>query len=150
MASRIETLVASLRLALGDRMRSATVALDEVTVVVGHDNLLDSMRKLRDHADLAFDMMVDLSGVDYSAFGKTGLDIDYFFSDSNAPEPLGDRSQRYAVVYHLLSLKHNWRVRVRSFAPDDSFPVLPSVIDIWPCANWYEREAFDFFGIVFT
>jgi NADH-quinone oxidoreductase subunit C len=72
-------------------------------------------------------------------------------SDATPAEPLAQQRPggRFAVVYHLLSLANNQRVRVRCFAPDDDFPVLPSVIDIWPSANWYEREAFDFFGIVF-
>ena len=87
---------------------------------------------LRDHEALAFTQCIDLCGVDYSAYR----------------EGLWD-GQRYAVVYHLLSLEHNWRLRLRVFAPDEDFPLLPSVVDIWNAANWYEREAFDLYGIVF-
>ena len=90
------------------------------------------MRVLRDHADLRFEEMIDLCGVDYSTYGD-GL----------------WEGPRFAVVSHLLSIKHNWRVRVRVFAADDEMPVVASMIDIWPSANWYEREAFDFFGILF-
>jgi NADH-quinone oxidoreductase subunit C len=97
-------------------------------------------------------MLVDLSGVDYSAYAGEHAGMADFGSDAMPPEQLAAPrpGQRFAVVYHLLSLAHNWRLRVRAFAPDDEFPVLPSVIDLWPGANWYEREAFDFFGIVFS
>ncbi len=77
-------------------------------------------------------MLVDVCGVDYSAYGDGAWE-----------------GPRFAAVYHLLSLAHNWRLRVRAFAPDDDFPVLPSVSRLWPTANWFEREAFDLYGIVF-
>src|SRR5574340_1514022 len=105
-------------------------------------------------------MLVDLCGVDYAAYGATRPDVDYFGSDATPAEPTEPRlrqaqdgrkhEKRYAAVYHLLSLAHNWRLRVRAYAPDNAFPVLPSVIDVWPSANWYEREAFDLYGIVFA
>jgi NADH-quinone oxidoreductase subunit C len=100
--------------------------------VVSSANYLSAMRVLRDHADLRFDQLIDLCGVDYSAYGNEGWE-----------------GPRFAAVSHLLSLEHNWRVRVRAFALDDDLPVLASVCDIWSTANWYEREAFDFFGILF-
>jgi NADH-quinone oxidoreductase subunit C len=90
------------------------------------------MYALRDHAELRFDELIDLCGVDYSAYGDGAWD-----------------GLRYAVVSHLLSTEHNWRVRVRVFAPDDEVPLLASLIGVWNSANWYEREAFDFFGIMF-
>jgi len=110
------------------------------------------MRSLRDRPELRFETLLDLCGVDYSAYGGEPADFADFGSDATPPEHLTARrpGSRFAVVYHLLSLAHNWRLRVRAFAPDDEFPVVPSVIDIWPSANWYEREAFDFFGIVFA
>jgi NADH-quinone oxidoreductase subunit C len=88
---------------------------------------------LRDAPQLRFEQLTDLCGLDYSAYGGGVWD-----------------GPRFAVVYHLLSVTHNWRLRLRTFAPDDDFPVVDSVIDIWPSANWYEREAFDLFGIIFT
>jgi NADH-quinone oxidoreductase subunit C len=133
MASAPDALAAALASTLGDSIDSATVALGEVTAVVPHDRLLDTMRKLRDAAAFRFEQLIDVCGVDYSSFG-------------NLPR----EGPRFAAVYHLLSLANNARLRVRSFAPDDDFPVLPSMIDLWPSANWFEREAFDLYGIVFA
>jgi NADH-quinone oxidoreductase subunit C len=132
MTTKIETLEAGLRNALGDQIKSLTVALGEITVVVGASDYLAAMSVLRDHADLRFEELIDLCGVDYSTYGDGAWD-----------------GPRFAVVSHLLSIAHNWRLRVRVFAPDDEMPVVASVTDVWPSANWYEREAFDFFGILF-
>ena len=132
MPSASDTLAAALASTLGDSIASVTVALGEVTAIVPHDRLLETMRRLRDAAAFRFELLIDVCGVDYSAYG-------------NLPR----EGPRFAAVYHLLSLANNARLRVRSFAPDDDFPVLPSVIDVWPSANWFEREAFDLYGIVF-
>ncbi|HJV72972.1 MAG TPA: NADH-quinone oxidoreductase subunit C [Noviherbaspirillum sp.] len=132
MTTKIETLEAALRSALGEQLRSLTVALGEVTLVVGASDYLSAMRVLRDHADLRFEELIDLCGVDYSTYGDGVWE-----------------GPRFAVVSHLLSVTHNWRVRVRVFAPDDELPVVSSITEIWTSANWYEREAFDFFGILF-
>jgi len=151
MPTRIETLNAALTAALGEKLKSNTTALGEVTVVIGAADLRSAMRTLRDAPELRFETLLDVCGVDYSAYAGEAEDIDYFASDATPVEPAAPvrPTGRFAAVYHLLSLSNNWRVRVRAFAPDDAFPVLPSMIDIWPSANWYEREAFDFFGIVF-
>ena len=133
MATRIETLVAALSAVLGDTLASVVVANGEVTIVVGAAGLDPAMRLLRDRPELRFEMLVDLCGVDYSTYGDTAHE-----------------GPRFAVVYHLLSLANNWRVRVRVFVPDDAFPVIGSAIDIWPVANWFEREAFDLYGIMFN
>ena len=133
MATRIETLVAALTAVLGDTLASVVVANGEVTIVVGAADLDPAMRLLRDRPELRFEMLVDLCGVDYSTYGDTAHE-----------------GPRFAVVYHLLSLANNWRVRVRVFVPDDAFPVIGSAIDIWPVANWFEREAFDLYGIMFN
>lgn len=132
MATRIETLAAALPATFGDALQSITVALGEITVVVPAAKLTDTLRDLRDRPDFRFDLLVDVCGVDYSAYGDGAWE-----------------GPRFAAVYHLLSVAHNWRLRVRAFAPDDDFPVLPSVVDLWPTANWFEREAFDLYGIVF-
>ena len=132
MATTSETLAAALRSAPGVACTEVVVALGEVTATVAHDRLLETMRALRDRAELRFEVLIDLCAVDYSTYGNGAHE-----------------GSRFAVVYHLLSLANNWRVRVRSFAPDDEFPVVPSVIDLWPVANWFEREAFDLFGIMF-
>jgi len=132
MATRLETLAAALAAALPDALKSTVTDRGEVTVVVPAEGLVGVMRQLRDRPELRFDMLIDVCGVDYSAYGDSAWE-----------------GRRFAAVYHLLSLPHNWRLRVRVFAPDDDFPVVPSVIDVWPCANWFEREAFDLYGIVF-
>jgi NADH-quinone oxidoreductase subunit C len=132
MTTKIEILEAALREALGERLQNLSVALGEVTIVVGAADYLSAMRALRDHGALRFDELIDLCGVDCSTYG-----------DGIWEGP------RFAVVSHLLSITHNWRLRVRVFAPDDDMPVVASVTEIWPCANWFEREAFDFFGILF-
>lgn len=132
MTTKLETLEASLRNALGDQIQGLTAALGEITVVVDAANYLPAMRVLRDHADLRFEELIDLCGVDYSTYG------DGIWNGA-----------RFAVVSHLLSMTYNWRLRVRVFAPDDEVPLVASVTDIWSTADWYEREAFDFFGILF-
>ncbi|HEY1328121.1 MAG TPA: NADH-quinone oxidoreductase subunit C [Casimicrobiaceae bacterium] len=133
MADRIETLAAALKDALGDRVRSLDIARGEVTIVVGADAYLDVLRTLRDKPRLGFDMLIDLCGVDYRTYGDGARE-----------------GPRFAAVVHLLSLPNNWRLRVRTFAPDDDMPVLPSIVGVWPAVNWFEREAFDLFGIVFA
>ena len=103
-----------------------------MTVEIDGECQLAVCERLRDDPRLAFDTLIDLCGVDYQGYGDGEL-----------------RGPRFAVVTHLLAPPHNWRLRLRSFCADDEFPVIDSLIDIWPAANWYEREAFDFFGIVF-
>ncbi|OGB23014.1 MAG: NADH-quinone oxidoreductase subunit C [Burkholderiales bacterium RIFCSPLOWO2_02_FULL_57_36] len=132
MTTKLEILEAAVRNALGDDLQSLNVALGEITVVVKADNYLSAMRALRDHADLGFEELIDLCGVDYSSYGDGVWE-----------------GPRFAVVSHLLSIAHNWRLRVRVFAPDDELPIVASLIDVWSSAEWYEREAFDFFGILF-
>jgi NADH-quinone oxidoreductase subunit C len=148
---KTETLAASLTAAFGERLGSVTVALNELTAVVHAADLVETMRGLRDRPELSFETLIDICGVDYSAYGGEKPDIAYSSSDATPPEPiLRTHPNRFAAVYHLQSLTHNTRLRVRAFATDDDFPVLPSVIDVWPSANWYEREAFDFYGIMFA
>src|SRR3989338_606791 len=131
MAADLSALRTSLTKLLGDRLVGAEEGLGELTVVVGAAEMLDALTQLRDAA--GFEQMIDLCGVDYSTYGDGAREC-----------------QRFAVVYHLLSVVHNARLRVRIFAEEDDFPVLESVTDIWSCANWYEREAFDLYGIVFS
>ena len=133
MTTRAESLAAALQAALGDKLVSAVTALGEVTVVVKGEQLLAAATLLRDAPGLKFEQLIDLCGVDYRNHGEGCWE-----------------GRRFAVVYHLLSLTHNWRVRLRVFAADDEFPVVDSVIGVWPAANWFEREAFDLYGIVFT
>jgi NADH-quinone oxidoreductase subunit C len=127
-----EALLARLQDALGDQIQASRIALGEVTIEVGPDDWLDVARRLRDEPALAFDMLIDLCGVDYSAY-KDGT----------------WQGRRFAVVLHLLSVVRNHRLRVRTFCADDDMPMLASLVEIWPAANWFEREAFDLYGIVF-
>jgi len=118
--------------ALGDKLLQASVALGEVTLVVSSSEYLNVARILRDAPSCCFEQMVDLCGVDYSDYKGVGCE-----------------GPRFCVVLHLLSVSLNQRVRLKVFAADDEFPVVASVTAIWNSANWFEREAFDLFGIVF-
>jgi NADH-quinone oxidoreductase subunit C len=131
MTTKIEALELALKNALGEGA-AITVALGEVTVVVKAKDYLASMQKLRDDPALRFQELVDLCGVDYSSYGEGTWD-----------------GLRFAAVSHLLSIEHNWRVRVRVFCPDDDMPLVDTITGIWRNANWFEREAFDLFGILF-
>jgi NADH-quinone oxidoreductase subunit C len=121
MAERkIDVLAKALMAAFGDALPKVSVALGECTAEVRHDRLPDVMRALRDRPEFRFEMLIDICGVDYSTYGDGARD-----------------GPRFASVCHLLSLANNQRLRVRAFAPDDDFPVLPSLIDVWPAANWF-------------
>ena len=132
MSAKLDTLANALQTAFGDQIKLDS-ALGELTIIVGAANYLGVMTSLRDAPELGFDTLVDLCGMDYSAFGDGAW-----------------QGQRFAAVAHLLSVTRNWRLRVRVFADEDAFPVLESVTSVWPCADWYEREAFDLFGIMFN
>jgi len=132
IAIRPEALRDVIAAALGDKVRSLTIALEEVTVLVSASDYLAAMQILRDAPGCRFEQLVDLCGVDYSAYREVGVE-----------------GSRYCVVSHLLSVSLNQRVRVKVFCPDDDLPVVPSVAELWNSANWYEREAFDLYGIVF-
>ena len=131
--TRTETLVKSLQSLLGERIASVSTALGEVTIVLKHaaDHLAVS-QTLRDAPELRFEQCIDLCGVDYLNYGEGAWE-----------------GARFAVVMHLLSVTHNWRLRVRTFCPDDELPLVASVTGIWPAVGWFEREAFDLYGIVF-
>lgn len=132
MSLKLEQLSAQLKLALNDLIVSCTSNLNEITIEVKADKLLQASQKLRDHAELKFEQLIDLCGVDYSAYGDGRWE-----------------GARFAVVIHLMSVSLNHRVRVKAFASDDDFPVFPTLVDVWPVANWFEREAFDLFGLMF-
>ncbi|MBX9959148.1 MAG: NADH-quinone oxidoreductase subunit C [Burkholderiaceae bacterium] len=127
-----EALKTAVAAALGDKVRRIDLRLGEVTVEVAARDYHAAALILRDAPDCRFEQLIDLCGVDYSTWGDGAWE-----------------GARYAVVSHLLSVSLNQRVRLRVFAPDDDFPVLDSLTDVWRAANWYEREAFDLYGIVF-
>src|SRR5450830_866622 len=131
MTTHLEKLQTALGTALGDRVHTI-VALGEITLEVKGADYYAVMQTLRDNAELGFDTAIDLCGVDYLSYGDGIWE-----------------GQRFAAVVHLLSVQHNWRVRVRAFCADDDMPLLPSITPLWRAMNWYEREAFDMFGILF-
>jgi NADH-quinone oxidoreductase subunit C len=131
LALTLESLQAALTGALGGRIRAQVVDRGQLTIEVAPEALLEAGTILRDDETLAFTELLDLIGIDYQGWGDRW------------------EGARYAVVYNLISIRHNVRLRVRLFCADDGFPAVDSAIGVWPSANWYEREAFDLYGIVF-
>jgi NADH-quinone oxidoreductase subunit C len=136
LTAKTEQLEQVLHDAFGGLIVRVTEALGEVTLVIKATGLFEVMTALRDRPELHFEQLIDLCGVDYSAYGDGAAS--------------SDQHARFAVVFHLLSIAHNRRLRVRVFASDDEMPVVDSVIGVWPSANWFEREAFDLYGIIFA
>jgi len=130
--SKLDVLQAALESALGARLKKLVSDRGEITVTVSADDYLAAALTLRDHADLKFEQNVDLCGVDYSSYKDQAWE-----------------GPRFCVVSHLLSVSKNWRVRLKVFAPDDDVPVLASLCEVWASVNWFEREAFDLYGIIF-
>jgi NADH-quinone oxidoreductase subunit C len=153
----------ALRARFGDQVE-VTLAHGEIELLVGDGQLIEVCTALRDEADFAYQQLIDLCGVDYSQYGQVEWDSQasaHGFSRAVEPVTMGrlsfgdeldcDREgPRYASVMQLLSVRHNRRLRVKCFAPDDALPMLPTVTGIWASANWYEREAFDLFGILYA
>lgn len=132
MSARLQKLVEEIRQALGDSLAGLTERLGEITIEVKAADYLAACQTLRDAPNLRFEQLIDLCGVDYADYGDGAW-----------------QGQRFAVVCHLLSVSLNHRLRLRVFAGDDDFPVLPTLVSLWPAANWFEREAFDLYGIMF-
>ena len=132
MASTLEALKTAAEAALGANIISATIDRQELTLVCRADSIIETCTLLRDTPALRFEPCTDLCGMDYSTYRDTVWE-----------------GSRFAVVCHLLSVANNQRIRVRFFAEDDDFPVVDSLVDVWPGVNWFEREAFDLYGIVF-
>lgn len=133
MSAKLESLSQNLEKHFGDKLLSLKTALGEVTIEVAAQNYLGVMVALRDEPLFSFEEVVDLCGVDYSTYG-VGVWA----------------GRRFAAVTHLLSLVNNFRLRVRVFAEDDEFPTVDSITGVWTSANWFEREAFDLYGIAFV
>lgn len=123
---------------LGEKIVDLHVQYDEVTIAVDATEVLTVCKILRDDAALRFDTLIDLCGIDYLTYG-----------DELSEKP-SLKNKRFAVIYHLLSVEKNLRLRVRVLADNNDFPVIDSVTDIWAVANWFEREAFDLYGIIFA
>lgn len=147
MIADLNLLGARLQEAFADKLVSLENSLDELTIVVKPADMTAVLFRLRDDSHFKFEQLIDLCGIDYSTYG--GEDSDggmYLAANDISANPF---KQRFAAVYHLLSISSNARLRVKIFADDDAIPTLNSVVDVWPSANWFEREAFDLFGIVF-
>ncbi len=132
MSAKLDQLLVSLQAVLGEKVTKQTVALGEVTIECRAEDYLAVCQLLRDDPALKFEQLIDLCGVDYQEYGEGSYD-----------------GLRYAVVCHFLSVSLNHRVRLRVFANDEDFPVLPTLVNVWSVANWFEREAFDLYGIMF-
>jgi NADH-quinone oxidoreductase subunit C len=143
MAKDLNILRSNLTEAFGGKVVSLEERLGELTLVVKAADMLSVFTRLRDDAEFCFEELVDVCGMDYSAWGSETCEDGRYLADQL------HQGYRFAAVYHLLSITHNLRLRVRVFAEDEALPLLDSVIGIWPAANWFEREAFDLYGIVF-
>ncbi|MEE9310741.1 MAG: NADH-quinone oxidoreductase subunit C [Cocleimonas sp.] len=161
MSESLQTLQAHLDDALADNIQSSSISLRELTVEVAPGNLLKVARFLRDDPVCSFEQLIDVCGVDYLTYGSTewetggsgfsrGVKREFSFDNDDQDEVVEFDGKRFAVVIHLLSIKHNQRIRVKCYCEDNDFPVVDSVEGIWNSANWFEREAFDMFGIMFN
>jgi NADH-quinone oxidoreductase subunit C len=130
--SKLDTLQAALETILGERLKKLVRDRGEISITVGAADYLDVARTLRDHADLHFEQLIDLCGVDYSSYKDQAWE-----------------GARYGAVSHLLSVGKNWRLRLKVFCPDDDVPAIASLGEVWSSSNWFEREAFDLYGIIF-
>ncbi|MGI9130286.1 MAG: NADH-quinone oxidoreductase subunit C [Candidatus Methylopumilus sp.] len=131
--SSVEILLKEIKSTFGKEVSHTSIEHNELTIEVKIDDLLPTLKTLKQNKAFQFKQLIDLCGVDYKDYGEGAW-----------------TKARFAVVYHFLSVEHNHRIRVRTFSKEENFPLFPSVIDLWPAANWYEREAFDLFGFMFT
>ncbi|PKO24402.1 MAG: NADH-quinone oxidoreductase subunit C [Betaproteobacteria bacterium HGW-Betaproteobacteria-8] len=132
MSARLEKLSEEIKLALGEKLSKLNMHVGEITIEVKAADFLAICQVLRDAPALKFEQLIDLCGVDYAEYGDGAWE-----------------GPRFAVVCHFLSISLNQRLRLRVYAEDEDFPVLPTLVNLWPAANWFEREAFDLFGIMF-
>ncbi len=130
--TRLETLEAALRSSLGSQLKTLNVSRGEITISVSASDYLTAALTLKNDESLRFEQLMDLCGLDYSEYKDQAWE-----------------GQRFCVVCHLLSVTHNWRVRLKVFCPDDQLPAVVSMAEVWSSSNWFEREAFDLYGIIF-
>ncbi len=130
--TRLETLQANIEKVLGDQVTKLTLAFNELTIECAAKDLIKVVKKLRDHKALKFEQLIDLCGVDYQDFADCTWE-----------------GLRFATVYHFLSVTLNHRIRLKVFSTEDDFPVLPTLVELYPAANWFERESFDLYGIMY-
>jgi NADH-quinone oxidoreductase subunit C len=156
MTSRSETLASLINARFAERLRALPVRPGDVAYEVAADDLLTIARELRDDPQFAFEQLIDVCGIDYLDYGREewstlGSTATGFSRGVNPIDetPTAPKRSRFAVVYQLLSITHNWRLRLRCHTSEDEPPVIDSVVDVWASANWFEREAFDLYGILF-
>jgi NADH-quinone oxidoreductase subunit C len=160
MSDKLINLQAHLENSLVGKVASANISLGELTLEIAPENWIEVATFLRDDAEAGFDQLIDVCGVDYLTYGQSEWDVDgssftrgvkreFSFDEDEAQEAIEFDGKRFAVVVHLLSVKNNQRIRLKSYCDDNEFPVMDSVESIWNSANWFEREAFDLFGIMF-
>lgn len=161
MGDKLTKLQSHLDESLAGKLLSSNIALAELTLEVSPENLLETATFLRDDSTAGFEQLIDVCGVDYLTYGSTEWDVggsgfcrgvkrEFSFDEDESEEIIEFDGKRFAVVIHLLSVKNNQRVRLKSYCEDNEFPVMDSVEGIWSAANWFEREAFDMFGIMFN
>lgn len=161
MSKLLQTLKSHLKGALAEKIQKGTIALNELTIEVAPDDLLEVTTFLRDDGACSFEQLIDVCGVDYLTYGSTewetggsgfsrGVKREFSFDGDEQEDSVEFEGKRFAVVTHLLSIKHNQRVRVKCYCDDNDFPRVDSIEGIWSAANWFEREAFDMFGILFN
>ncbi|MEE9445078.1 MAG: NADH-quinone oxidoreductase subunit C [Cocleimonas sp.] len=162
MSDALNTLKSHLEASLADKVESAVIELGELTIEVGSQYLVEVATFLRDDATAGFEQLIDVCGVDYLTYGQSewdtggsgfsrGVKREFSFDGSDdTSEKIEFDGKRFAVVTHLLSIKNNHRIRIKSYCDDNEFPIMDSLEDVWNVANWFEREAFDLFGIMFN
>jgi NADH-quinone oxidoreductase subunit C len=165
MNEHLESRAVRLRERFTDDLAECVIAYDEITTTIPAAKLLQIAQALRDEPDFKFEVLIDLAGIDYLAYGvdewatdeatgtgfSRGVEKKSFdrFSFEDAPPPVERKGPRFAIAYHLLSISCNERLRLKVFCEDDAAPIVDSVTSVWASANWYEREAFDLYGIMF-
>lgn len=160
MSESLIRLQSYLDAALSGKIETSQITLGELTIEVNPEDLLEVATLLRDDEECAFEQLIDVCGVDYLAYGDSeweiggsgfsrGVEREFSFDDDEPEELVEFEGKRFAVVIHLLSISKNQRIRLRAYCEDNNFPIIDSVSEIWNSANWFEREAFDLFGIIF-
>ena len=162
MSESLQALSAHIIVALADKIQNPVLALDELTVEVAPQDLIEVATFLRDDDACYFEQLIDVCGVDYLSYGDSEWDVggsgfsrgvkrEFSFDDSELGEDVPEfEGKRFASVTHLLSIKNNQRIRVKVYCDDNEFPLVDSLTEIWSSANWFEREAFDLFGIMYN
>jgi len=162
MSDLLQALSVHLKETLSSKIQNSIIALNELTIEIAPQDLIEVSTFLRDNEKCAFEQLTDVCGVDYLSYGDSEWDVggsgftrgvkrEFSFDDSelDADKPEFE-GKRFAVVSHLLSVKNNQRIRVKTYCDDNEFPIVDSVTEVWSSANWFEREAFDLFGIMFN